>query len=190
MQEENVKATAEEIKEEETVSAEAQAGAEEVKEEAGEVDPKDAKIAELEAKAEELQNKLLRSMADFQNFKRRTTEEKEQLSSFVTSNVVGKFLKVLDNFERAEQAAKKASDLESMLKGMEQIRKQFENALTELKVEEIAAQGVKLDPNLHEALMTGQNPELEDDTIDMVFEKGYKLGDKVIRHSKVRVVKN
>ena len=66
-----------------------------------EVDPKDAKI-------EELQNRLLRLQADFENFRRRTNIEKEQLSTFVTANVVGKFLKVLDNFERPKQASKRA----------------------------------------------------------------------------------
>lgn len=66
-----------------------------------EVDPKDAKI-------EELQNRLLRLQADFENFRRRTNIEKEQLSTFVTANVVGKFLKVLDNFERAEASVERA----------------------------------------------------------------------------------
>ena len=57
-------------------------------------------------------------------------------------------------------------------------------------VEEIVAQDAKFDPNLHEAVMRGQNPDMEDETIDMVFEKGYKLKDRVIRHSKVRVISN
>ncbi len=103
---------------------------------------------------------------------------------------MGKFLKVLDNFERAETSAEKTADMESLLAGMKQIRRQFEEAFKELGVQEIAAQNEKFDPNLHEAVMRGQNPEMEDETIDMVFEKGYKLQDKVIRHSKVRVITN
>ena len=133
-----------------------------------EVDPKDAKI-------EELQNRLLRLQADFENFRRRTNIEKEQLSTFVTANVVGKFLKVLDN---------------AVVDGMKKIRRQFEDAFKDLKVEEIEAQNAKFDPNIHEAVMRGHNPELDDEIVDMVFEKGYKLGDKVIRHSKVRVNTN
>ncbi len=77
-----------------------------------------------------------------------------------------------------------------VITGMQMIRRQFEAAFSELKVEEIPAQDQKFDPQLHEAVMRGHNPELEDEIIDMVFEKGYKLGDKVIRHSKVRVNSN
>jgi len=163
---------------EETV-AEEQA---EAKEEAV-VDEKDEKITELN-------NRLMRLQADFDNFRRRTQGEKEQLSGFVTAGVVGKFLKVLDNFERAEASAEKTADLESLLTGMKQIRRQFEEVFKELGVEEIAAQDAKFNPNLHEAVMRGQNPNMEDETIDMVFEKGYKLHDRVIRHSKVRVISN
>ena len=170
-------ATAEEAQPEEKAEAK-----EEAKEEA-EPDPKDVKI-------EELTNRLLRLQADFENFRRRTASEKEQLSTFVTAGVVGKFLKVLDNFERAEASAAKATDMEGVITGMQMIRRQFEAAFSELKVEEIPAQDQKFDPQLHEAVMRGHNPELEDEIIDMVFEKGYKLGDKVIRHSKVRVNSN
>ena len=168
----------EEAAAEETV-AEEQA---EAKEEAV-VDEKDEKITELN-------NRLMRLQADFDNFRRRTQGEKEQLSGFVTAGVVGKFLKVLDNFERAEASAEKTADLESLLTGMKQIRRQFEEVFKELGVEEIVAQDAKFDPNLHEAVMRGQNPDMEDETIDMVFEKGYKLHDRVIRHSKVRVISN
>ena len=148
-----------------------------------EVDPKDAKI-------EELQNRLLRLQADFENFRRRTNIEKEQLSTFVTANVVGKFLKVLDNFERAEASVEKGDNVDAVVDGMKKIRRQFEDAFKDLKVEESEAQNVKFDPNIHEAVMRGHNPELDDEIVDMVFEKGYKLGDKVIRHSKVRVNTN
>ena len=148
-----------------------------------EVDPKDAKI-------EELQNRLLRLQADFENFRRRTNIEKEQLSAFVTANVVGKFLKVLDNFERAEASVEKGDNVDAVVDGMKKIRRQFEDAFKDLNVEEIEAQNAKFDPNIHEAVMRGHNPELDDEIVDMVFEKGYKLGDKVIRHSKVRVNTN
>lgn len=146
-------------------------------------DPKDAKITEL-------QNRLLRLQADFENFRRRTGVEKEQLASFVTAGVVAKFLKVLDNFERAEASAAKAENMEALLDGMSKIRRQFEDTFKQLNVVEIEALNAKFDPNIHEAVLRGQNPELEDETIDMVLEKGYKLGDKVIRHSKVRVITN
>ena len=174
-------ATAEEAQPEEKAEDKEEAKEEAAKE--AEPDPKDVKI-------EELTNRLLRLQADFENFRRRTASEKEQLSTFVTAGVVGKFLKVLDNFERAEASAAKATDMEGVITGMQMIRRQFEAAFSELKVEEIPAQDQKFDPQLHEAVMRGHNPELEDEIIDMVFEKGYKLGDKVIRHSKVRVNSN
>lgn len=148
-----------------------------------EPDAKDVQIAEL-------QNRLLRLQADFDNFRRRTAGEKEQLSSFVTVGVVGKFLKLLDNFERAETSFAQKPELDSMLTGLKQIRRQFDEVFKELGVTEIEAQDKKFDPTLHEAVMRGQNPDMEDETIDMVFEKGYKLNDKVIRHSKVRVISN
>lgn len=173
--------------EQEAAEAEKAEEAEDVKnaEEAAEpeVDPKDAKI-------EELQNRLLRLQADFENFRRRTNIEKEQLSAFVTANVVGKFLKVLDNFERAEASVEKGDNVDAVVDGMKKIRRQFEDTFKDLKVEEIEAQNAKFDPNIHEAVMRGHNPELDDEIVDMVFEKGYKLGDKVIRHSKVRVNTN
>ncbi len=146
-------------------------------------DAKDQEIADLK-------NRLLRLQADFENFRRRSQQEKTQLSAFVTAGVVSKFLKVLDNFERAEESAAKTADPESLLTGMKQIRKQFAEVFKELGVEEIEAMDKKFDPNLHEAVLRGENPELEDETIDMVLEKGYKLHDKVIRHSKVRVISN
>ena len=179
---EETSANEQEVREEATAEETLVEEQAEAKEEAV-VDEKDEKITELN-------NRLMRLQADFDNFRRRTQGEKEQLSGFVTAGVVGKFLKVLDNFERAEASAEKTADLESLLTGMKQIRRQFEEVFKELGVEEIVAQDAKFDPNLHEAVMRGQNPDMEDETIDMVFEKGYKLHDRVIRHSKVRVISN
>lgn len=165
----------EEISEENDEAASEETGGEDIP------DAKDQEIADLK-------NRLLRLQADFENFRRRSQQEKTQLSAFVTAGVVSKFLKVLDNFERAEESVAKTADPESLLTGMKQIRKQFAEVFKELGVEEIEAMNKKFDPNLHEAVLRGENPELEDETIDMVLEKGYKLHDKVIRHSKVRVI--
>lgn len=145
---------------------------------------------EKDAKIEELQNRLMRLQADFENFRRRNAAEREQLSTFVTADVVGKFLKVLDNFERAEQSVKTANDMSAIVAGMEKIKRQFEQAFKELEVEEIPAEGQKFNPELHEAVMRGQNPDLEDESIEQVFEKGYRLRNKIIRHSKVKVISN
>ena len=190
MQQEDIKdTTTEETSANEQEVREETAAEETVAEEQAEA-KEEAVVDEKDEKITELNNRLMRLQADFDNFRRRTAGEKEQLSGFVTAGVVGKFLKVLDNFERAEASAEKTADLEGLLTGMKQIRRQFEETFKELGVEEIVAQDAKFDPNLHEAVMRGQNPELEDETIDMVFEKGYKIHDRVIRHSKVRVISN
>lgn len=160
-----------------------------------EPDPRDAKIAELEKKAADAEDQLLRSRAEFANYKRRTTEEALKLGTFTTCNVVKEFLKVLDNFERAEAQVEKLKAensendmLNAVVAGMEKIKKQFGDTLKKLDVEEIKAQNEKFNPNLHEAVMRGENPDLEEDTIDQVFEKGYKIRESVIRTSKVRVI--
>lgn len=152
--------------------------------------PEEPQKDEKDAKIEELQNRLMRLQADFENFRRRNAAEREQLSTFVTADVVGKFLKVLDNFERAEQSVKTTSDMSAIVAGMEKIKRQFEQAFKELEVEEIPAEGQKFNPELHEAVMRGQNPDLEDESIEQVFEKGYRLRNKIIRHSKVKVISN
>ena len=143
-----------------------------------------------EEEATEIKNRLLRIQADFDNFRRRNTAEREELATYVTISVVNKFLQILDNFERAEAAAENATDVQSVVDGMAGIQKQFVKTLEDLGVKEIPALGEKFNPNFHEAVMRGQNPEMEDETIDMVFEKGYQLHDKVVRHSKVRVISN
>lgn len=153
-------------------------------------DPKDEKIKAQEAQIADLQNRLLRLQADFNNFRKRNTEEREKLGRYVTGQVAREFLKVLDNFERAEESMKTAKDEKALQVGMEKIHKQFEKALQTLHIEEIPAEGKPFDPNVHEAVMQGSNPDLPDESIDMVLEKGYKIGDDVIRHSKVRVVRN
>lgn len=153
-------------------------------------DPKDEKIARQEQQIADLQNRLLRLQADFDNFRKRNNEERERLGRYVTGQVAREFLKVLDNFERAEASMESSKDGAAIQKGMEMIHKQFEKALQTLHIEEIPAEGKPFDPQIHEAVMQGSNPDLPDESIDLVLEKGYKIGDDVIRHSKVRVVRN
>lgn len=147
-----------------------------------EQDPKDKEITELK-------DQLLRARAEFANYKRRTTDDMVKLGTYTTSQVVKEFLKVLDNFERAEQSYQ-AGQENALVEGLQKIRKQFDETLKKLDVEEIKALNQKFDPNLHEAVMRGENPELEEDIVDMVLEKGYKIREQVIRHSKVRVISN
>lgn len=179
-----------EAKAENQAAAADQAEKADKKEEQAAPDPKDVKIAAQEKQIADLQNRLLRLQADFDNFRKRNNEERERLGRYVTGQVAREFLKVLDNFERAEASLKTSQDDNALQVGMEKIHKQFEKALQTLHIEEIPAQGKTFDPNIHEAVMQGSNPDLPDESIDLVLEKGYKIGDDVIRHSKVRVVRN
>lgn len=179
-----------ETKAENQAAAADQAEKADKKEEQAAPDPKDVKIAAQEKQIADLQNRLLRLQADFDNFRKRNNEERERLGRYVTGQVAREFLKVLDNFERAEASLKTSKDDNALQVGMEKIHKQFEKALQTLHIEEIPAQGKPFDPNIHEAVMQGSNPDLPDESIDLVLEKGYKIGDDVIRHSKVRVVRN
>lgn len=184
-----------EAAEKETVSPEEAAEAE-ARGDAEQADPAEAinnmaaQLLEKDKQLEEAQNRLLRLQADFDNFRRRNAEERRELSLFVTADVVEKFLHILDNFERAQETGKQATDPQSILDGMASIQKQFLKTLEDLDVKEIPAEGQPFDPNVHEAVMRGQNPDLPEDTIDMVFQKGYQVQDRVIRHSKVRVISN
>lgn len=179
-----------EAKAENQAAAADQAEKADKKEEQAAPDPKDVKIVAQEKQIADLQNRLLRLQADFDNFRKRNNEERERLGRYVTGQVAREFLKVLDNFERAEASLKTSQDDNALQVGMEKIHKQFEKALQTLHIEEIPAQGKPFDPNIHEAVMQGSNPDLPDESIDLVLEKGYKIGDDVIRHSKVRVVRN
>ena len=172
-----------EAKAENQAAAADQAEKADKKEEQAAPDPKDVKIAAQEKQIADLQNRLLRLQADFDNFRKRNNEERERLGRYVTGQVAREF-------ERAEASLKTGQDDNALQVGMEKIHKQFEKALQTLHIEEIPAQGKPFDPNIHEAVMQGSNPDLPDESIDLVLEKGYKIGDDVIRHSKVRVVRN
>ena len=153
----------------------------------------DAAVDETAAARKEVEMltvRLQRLQADFDNFRRRSRTEAEQLSLFVSAGLVGRFLPVMDNFERALASSADNQDAESLRKGFELIYRQLEKGLTDAGVEKINALGEQFSPQLHEAVMRSQNPDLPDGQIDCVVETGYRLKEKVIRPSKVRVVNN
>ncbi len=143
----------------------------------------------LEAKYADLQDQLLRVTAEYENFRRRTRKEKQALYDDASCQVVKAFLPVLDNFERALTTAKNLETDESkqLLAGVELIYKQAQNALSELQVTETDGKGTVFDPEQHVAVMHVEDEELADNVVKEVLEKGYKLKDKVIRHSTVIV---
>lgn len=140
--------------------------------------------AATSAELDELRNTLLRTAAEFDNFKKRTAKEKEALYLFAAANSIAEILPVFDSFERALEAP--CSD-EEYKKGTELIFVQLKDALTRLGIKEIEAQGQKFDPEYHNAVMHTTEEGVEEGTIVEVLQKGYSIGDKVIRHSMVKV---
>lgn len=146
----------------------------------------EAKIAELESKLAEMNDMYLRARADFENNKKRNATLSARSYADGRNDAIEKILPIGDNFDRALEAAK---DNEAVRQGLELIRKQFEKTLSDLGIEEIEAEGKPFDPNFHEAVM--QQPAAEGEehgTVKTVLIKGYKAGDKVIRHSMVIVI--
>lgn len=169
-----------------TADAQAEAGAEEADAEV-EQDP----AAELEALKKQLAEgveRMKRLQADFENFRRRTRQEKEELSSMVVQDFIKELLPMLDNFDRAMAA--EATDAVKFQQGVEMIYNQLTDVLKNRGLELIDTKAAKFDPNFHQAVMRVENPELEDETIAMELQKGYMVKGKVIRPSMVQVVAN
>ena len=148
---------------------------------------KSKKDCELEALKTELQTKndqLMRTAAEFDNFKKRTDRERLSVAEFAKADVIKQLLPILDNIDRAAAADKDSADY---IKGIELIIKQFEALAGNLKIEEIANVGDQFDPNFHEAVMHIDDETLGENVIAEVLQKGYRLGDTVIRAAMVKV---
>ena len=141
---------------------------------------------ELKAQNSDLLDKLQRSLAEFDNFRKRTIKEKSEMFDIGTINMAEKILPVVDNFERALSSLPNKED--SMYKGILMIYKQLEDALSSAGVTPIECIGEKFDPNLHNAVAHEKAEGLADNTIIEELQKGYKYKDKVIRPSMVKVV--
>lgn len=142
-----------------------------------------AEIKELKEENETLKDKLLRTVAEYDNFRKRTIKEKENIYTEACADVLKEMLPVLDNLERAVAVDGSVEDLK---KGLEMTINQFIGALNKLGVEEIATDG-EFDPNLHNAVMHIQDENLGANQVAEVFQKGYKKGNKVLRYSMVKV---
>lgn len=156
----------------------------EVQTEVNEESPEAEEIGQLKAENEELKNKVLRQMAEFDNFKKRTTREKEELYNYAKADCVSALLGVIDNFERALESECGDGQFKQ---GVEMIFQQMKEALKKLGVEEIEALNQTFDPEYHNAVNQVEDENFGENTICQVFQKGYKLGDRVIRHSMVVV---
>ena len=141
-------------------------------------------LAELQKKLDETNDRLLRTAAEYDNFRRRSQKEKEAIYTDSKAEIIGKLLPVIDNFERAAAAE---GDAENYKKGIEMTVKQLLDALTAMGVESYGAAGDEFDPNIHNGVMHVDDETLGENVVADVFIKGYKVGDKVIRHASVRV---
>ncbi len=143
----------------------------------------------LQEKVAALEDRVLRQMAEFENFRKRTTKEKEQMFSMGEKNVIEKILPVVDNFERGLVAIPEDEKDNAIASGMEMIYKQLAKTLEDLGVKPIEAVGKEFDPNFHNAVMQVESEEYESGVVAQEFIKGYMYHDTVIRHSMVGVVR-
>lgn len=144
----------------------------------------DTQAESLKKELAEANDKLLRTVAEYDNFRKRSKKEKEAIYSDSKSEIAAKFLPVLDNFERA---AGSAEDFESYKKGVEMTFKQLLEVFAGMGIESYGEKGQPFDPNLHNGVMHVDDESLPENSIGEVFLKGYKMGDKVIRHATVKV---
>ena len=146
--------------------------------------PKESELEKAQKALAQEHDQYLRLAAEYDNFRKRSRKEKEALYTDVKAETAGKFLPVYDNLERA--LANETSD-EAYKKGVELIMAEFRKIMTGLGVEEFGEAGETFDPNAHNAVMHVENEELGENVIAQVFQKGFRIGDKVIRHAVVQV---
>ncbi|EFM12732.1 GrpE protein [Paenibacillus curdlanolyticus YK9] len=147
----------------------------------------EARIAELEQQIEEQQQRYLRAQADFDNFRRRTIKEREELAQYATSKLLTELLPVVDNFDRAINAAKQNNDFDALSKGVDMISRQFNQVLEQEGLQPMNVIGEPFNPEFHQAVMQESSAEHEEGTILEELQKGYMLKEKVLRPAMVKV---
>ncbi len=142
---------------------------------------------DLQAKFDQLNNQYIRLAADFDNYRKRQEQEKENLIRFGTESALTKLIEVLDNFERGQKSLENVDDCAKVKESFDLIQKQVYETLAKLGLEEIKAVGEEFDPNFHEAVMQTPTSEHKEHTVIAELRKGYKYGDKVLRPTMVNV---
>ena len=150
-------------------------------------DKKDVKIEELTGKVEELNDRLLRNLAEFDNFRKRNEKEKAQMFEVGAKTIVEKILPTIDNFERGLASVPEDKKDDPFVQGMDKVYRQLMSSLEEAGVKPIEAVGKEFDPNLHNAVMHEENEEFGENTVSEELQKGYMYRDSVVRHSMVKV---
>ena len=143
----------------------------------------EAQVAKLEKELAETKDQYQRMLAEYANYKRRTEQEKKQIGAFTKAELLGGLLTSLDNMEKAVAAPAG----EEYKAGVDLVMRQFMEALHKLGLEEIPASGAPFDPNVHHAVMREDADGVEADTVTEVYQKGYTVGDRVLRPAMVKV---
>ncbi|HDA0100558.1 TPA: nucleotide exchange factor GrpE [Staphylococcus aureus] len=152
-----------------------------------EIDPKDQKNNELQQLADENEEKYLRLYAEFENYKRRIQKENEINKTYQAQRVLTDILPAIDNIERALQIEGDDETFKSLQKGVQMVYESLINALKDNGLEVIKTEGEAFDPNIHQAVVQDDNPDFESGEITQELQKGYKLKDRVLRPSMVKV---
>jgi molecular chaperone GrpE len=152
-----------------------------------ETQPNDVIIADLEQQVADANEARLRALAEFQNYRRRTDEERESLKSFLLTGVMESLLPIVDNFGRAVESMNASSDIDKLRDGISGIHRQLATLLEKNGVEQIEADGAAFDPNLHNAVMRVEDSGAPADTVVEVLQPGYKIGGRVLRPALVKV---
>ncbi|MCQ2753992.1 MAG: nucleotide exchange factor GrpE [bacterium] len=142
---------------------------------------------EWQTKYETLNNQYIRLAADFDNYRKRQVQEREELLKYGAEGTVKQLIEVLDNFDRGLKAIETVEDCEKVKECYNLAYKNFNDVLSKIGLEVIKAEGEEFDPNLHEAVMQTPTNDKKDNTIIAELQKGYKLGDKVLRPTLVNV---
>lgn len=143
----------------------------------------------LAADLAELNQRFLRTAADFENYKRRTAQEKDDLLKYSNARLMGELLPVLDNFQLALRTPGESQEAQNVIKGVEMIYRQMVQALEQAGMTKIEAVGQPFNPNLHEAIMQVEDDTVPEDTVVEELRAGYMLKERVIRPSMVKVSK-
>jgi molecular chaperone GrpE len=147
------------------------------------------KIADLEARLAETRDQLLRKAADFENFRKRINQEKQNAIEYANQSLLLDIIPVIDDLERAILAGENSTDISSFLEGIKMIEKRLTGQLeSKWGLRRFISAGELFDPNLHEALMVEKSPDVKESTVQEDLFKGYYLKERVIRAAKVKVI--
>jgi molecular chaperone GrpE len=147
----------------------------------------ETQVEQLKSENASLKDQLLRKQAEFENYRKRTDREKREARQSGRKAVLIDMLSVLDNFERALTVVSKGPEDDALRQGLELIYKQFKDTLAKLGVEPVEAVGKTFDPHLHEAVTIEESSTHEANTVMEEFQKGYRLGDQLLRPAQVKV---